>query len=101
MRAGATAMTLSQWKSPNSPRSQEAQQVRSIVKTLLVSFFNVDGIVHREFVPPGQTVNQQFYLNVLKMLRESMRRKRPENWQIEGRFFHHENVPVHTALSVQ
>jgi len=26
----------------------------------------VDGILHREFVSPGQTINQQFYMNVVK-----------------------------------
>jgi hypothetical protein len=34
---------------------------------MLISIFDVDGIVHRQFVPPpAQTVNQQFGLNVLK-----------------------------------
>jgi len=32
---------------------------------MLISFFDANGIVHEEFVPPGQTVNQQFYLEVL------------------------------------
>ena len=41
-----------QWKSPNSPRLKKAQQVCSSVKRMLISFFEVDGIVHREFVPP-------------------------------------------------
>jgi hypothetical protein len=34
-------------------------------------------------VPSGQTVNQQYYIEVLTKLRESVRRKRPElcrNW---------------------
>ena len=55
----------SQWKSPNSPRPKTAQQVRSSFKTMLISLFDVDGIVHREFVSPGHTVNQKFYFNVL------------------------------------
>jgi len=42
---------------------------------MLISFFNANGIVHKEFVPPGQTVNQQFYLQVLKRLRNSVRKK--------------------------
>ena len=29
-------------------------------------FFDVQGIVHRQFIPPGQTVNQEFYLEVLR-----------------------------------
>jgi len=41
-------------------------------------FFDVRGILHLEFVPPGQTVNQEFYLEVLRRFRENVRRKRPE-----------------------
>ena len=60
-----------QWKSPNMPRPNKAWQVSSSVKTIIISFFDVDGILHRQFVPPRQTVNQQFYLNVLKQLYET------------------------------
>jgi len=68
----------SQWKTPNSPKrkrpnrfdqmfskTKEAQQVWSNVN-MLNSFFDANGIVHKEFVPPGQTVNEQLYLKVLK-----------------------------------
>ena len=55
-----------QRKSPNSTRPKRAQQVHSSVKKNLIYFFDVEGIVHREFFPLGPTVNQQFYLNVLK-----------------------------------
>jgi hypothetical protein len=37
----------------------------------------MQGIVHKEFVPPGQTVNGKFYREVLKWLRKGIRRKRP------------------------
>ena len=36
------------------------------------------GVIHFEFVPTGQTVNQVYYLEVLKMLREKVRWKRLE-----------------------
>ena len=41
---------------------------------------DIRGIVHYEFVPTGQTVNQVYYLEVLKMLREKVRRKRPKTF---------------------
>ncbi|PNF23469.1 Mariner Mos1 transposase [Cryptotermes secundus] len=91
----------SQWKTPTSPRPKKARQVRSNVKTMLICFFDVNGIVHKEFVPPGQTVNQHFYLDVLRRLRERVRRKRSEMWRNGNWLLHHDNAPAHTALMVR
>ena len=44
------------------------------------SFFDWKGIVHHEFVPRGETFNKEFYLKVMKRLREAVRRKKPEAW---------------------
>jgi hypothetical protein len=35
--------------------------------------FDSNGLVHKEFLPPGQTVNQQFYIEVLEWLRKKNR----------------------------
>jgi len=32
---------------------------------MLINFFDANGILHKEFVPPGRTVNEQLYLKVL------------------------------------
>ena len=96
-----TKQASSQWKTPNSPKPKKARQVPSNVKIIFNSFLDANGIVHREFVPPGQTVSQQFYLQVLEILRDSLRKKRPEMWSSGDRFLHHDSATVHTALSVQ
>jgi transposase len=64
-------------------------------------FFDTDGIIHKEFVPPGQTVNAKFYCNVLRWLRKDMREKRPGKWRTNNWVLHHDNAPAHTALAVQ
>jgi hypothetical protein len=46
------------------------------------AFFDIQGIVMAEWVPSGQTVNQQYYIEVLTKLCEHVRRKRPEVWWI-------------------
>jgi len=51
---------------------------------MLVCFFDNKGLVHYEFIAQGQTVNQQFYLEVLTRLRESVRRKGPDSGLISG-----------------
>jgi len=64
-------------------------------------FFLIRGMVHYEYVPTGQTVNQVYYLEVLERLREKVRRKRPEIFANNSWILHHDNAPAHTALSVR
>jgi hypothetical protein len=52
-------------------------------------------------VPEGQTVNQVYYKEILRTLRERMRRKRPEMWKKGSWMLHHDNAPAHNALSVK
>jgi len=73
-----TKTQSSQRKSPGPPRPKNGRQVRSNIKLMLICFFDQKGIVHKEVVPPGQTVNASFYVEVLKRLWENVRRKRPD-----------------------
>ena len=82
------------------PGPKKIRQVRSNVKTMLNCFFVIQGIVHREFVPRGQTFNQEFYLGVLKQLRERVQRTRPELWWTGKWLIHHDNAPAHMALRI-
>ena len=54
------------WCSPSSPRPTKSRLQKSKVKTMLIAFFDNDGIIHKEFVPPGQTVNAVFYARMKK-----------------------------------
>ena len=56
-----------EWHTKSSPRPKKARMSRSRVKTVIVSF-DSRGIVHKEFVPSGQTVNHAFYKDVLERL---------------------------------
>ena len=54
-------------------------------------FFDSKGVVHKGFVPPGQTVNAAFYVEVLERLKKRVTRIRPEianTWVL-----HHDNAP--------
>ena len=67
-----------------------------------VFFLDIRGIVHKEFVPSGQTVNRKFYCEVfLRRLRENVRRKRPEIWKKGYWLLHHDNAPADTSLVVR
>ena len=67
---------------------------------MLICFFDQDGIVNREFVPPGMTVNADFYCDVLRRLRENVRRKTPQKWQNQNLIIHHDNAPAHRSFKV-
>jgi len=96
-----TKQQSSQWKSPESPRPKKARQSRTALKSMLIVFFDIRGIVHHEFVPQGQTVNAQFYCSVLRRLRENIRRKRPELWRAGNWLLHDDNAPSHRALATR
>jgi hypothetical protein len=62
-------------------------------------FFDSPSIVHKDFLPPGPTVNHAFQKNVLERLRKRVQRVRKD---IAGKWvLHHDNAPAHTALSVR
>jgi transposase len=63
-----------------------------------VAKFDNEGTVHKEFVPPGQTVNGKFYCNVLRRMRENIRRKHPDKWCNNSWALHHNNAPPHISL---
>ena len=98
-----------EWHTANSPRPKKARMSKSKIKSMLFGLLlcspphththtQSQGIVHKEFIPPGQTVNQTFYREVLERLRERVARVRPgiaRTWML-----HHDNAPCHTAVSI-
>ena len=64
-------------------------------------FFDFNSIVHYEFLPRGQTVNKEYYLQVQRRLREAIRKKRPDLWKNNSWLLHHDNAPAHTSLLVR
>jgi hypothetical protein len=52
-----TKQQSSQWESPNSSREKSSW---------LIIFFDIKGIVHKEFILAGQTVNSTYYCDILR-----------------------------------
>jgi len=57
-----------EWKSALSPRPKKVKMLKSKTKVMLIAVFNVHGIVHSEFLPQSQTINQHVYKNILRRL---------------------------------
>ena len=60
-------------------------------------FFDSCDIVHLEYAPEDQAINKKYYLQVLRRLREAMRRKRPDMWTAKNFQLNHDNDPAHSA----
>ena len=63
-------------------------------------FFDIEFIVHKDFVPPGQTVNGKFYCEVVKRLMVGIRRTRTDKLKKSNWFLQHDNAPAFTSFVV-
>lgn len=88
----------SEYRAKSEPKPKKSRQSRSKIKVMLTVFFDYHGVVHSEFLPPGQAVNNEYYLVVMRRMREAVCKNRPELWQNNTWVLHHDNAPSHTAL---
>ena len=90
-----------EWKSALSPRPKKVRAFKSKTKVMPIDFFDVHEIVHAEFLPKGQTINQHVYKNILQRLMHSVREKRRELRETRSWLLHHDNAPAHHALEIR
>ena len=92
-----------EWKKALSPRPKKVGVLKSKTKVMLIAFFDVHGIVHAEFLPQGQTINQHQHIhkNILQRLMRTVREKRRELWETRSRLLHHDNASNHNALGIR
>ncbi|UYV76602.1 hypothetical protein LAZ67_14001427 [Cordylochernes scorpioides] len=86
------------WNTKSFLPSKKARMSKSRIKTMIIVFFDIRGIVHCEFVPQGQTVKSAFYLDVLKRLKRRIARVRNDIKDTVK--LHHDNATSHTAFII-
>ncbi len=64
-------------------------------------FFDSRGLIHKEFVPTGQTVNANFYEDILDHLIKRINRVRLDLHVSRDWFLQHDNASAHNAASVR
>ena len=90
-----------EWVEQNSPQPKKLRFQKSRVMTMLILFFDAEGLIHREFVPEWQKVNAEFYVGVLDRLLKRIRRVITAKFQSNEWFLLHDNVPSHNAAIVK
>jgi len=63
-----------EWVGETSPRPKKLKFQRS---RILIILFDSQGVLHKEFVPEGKTVNAEFYKRVMDRLLRHIQRVRP------------------------
>jgi hypothetical protein len=86
---------------PSSPIYKEFRFPKSKNEVMLVTFFDSHGIIHKAFVPPGQTVNKEYYVEVLPRVVQRIRPVRPQLQKRRSWFLLHGNARPHTAVSIR
>ena len=66
----------------------------------MITFFDSTGMIYMHWVPTGQTINKEYYVEVLREFRKRFRRKRPALFKSGQWHFHQNNAPVRDSILV-
>ncbi|GLD62679.1 histone-lysine N-methyltransferase SETMAR-like protein [Lates japonicus] len=81
------------WKHPSSPPPK-----KSMVVSSASVFWDAKGIhVFIDYLQKGQTINGEYYANLLRQLRKAIKSKRPGKLT-KGVLFHQDNAAAHKSV---
>lgn len=60
-------------------------------------FWDTRGIILIDYLQKGQTINGEYYANLLQCLSDEVKRKRPHLAK-KKILFHHDNAPAHSSV---
>ena len=81
-------------------QTQEGQTEKIHPQTFDDPFFDSPGMIYMLWVPTGQTVNKEYYVEVLREFRKRFRQKRPAPFKSGPWHFRQDNAPVHNSILV-
>lgn len=84
------------WKRPGSPVPQRPRIANSTGKIMMSVFWDSQGVLLLDFLPSGQTINGEYYADLIFKLREAIKRKR-RGKLTAGPLLLHDNAPSHKS----
>ena len=81
-------------------QTQEGKKEQIHTQTFDDPIFNCTGIIYMHWVPTGQTVNKEYYVEVLREFRKIFLGKRPALFKLGQWHFHQDHAPVHNSILV-
>ena len=89
-----------QWTSKGACGPLKARAAKSAGKVMATIFWDARGTILVDYLPRNQTMNGQYYAELLTRLRIAIREKRRGNLA-RGPLLLHDNAPVHTSQVAQ
>ena len=66
----------------------------------MIPFFDSTGMIYMHWVSTGQTVNKEYYVEVLREFRKRFRQKRLALFKLGQWHFHRNNAPLHNSILI-
>ena len=86
------------WSMSGEAVQTVAKPVLTPRKVMLSVWWDWKGIVHRELLESGHTINSTLYCQQLMRLKQAIKKKQPELINKKGVVFHHDNARPHISL---
>ncbi|UYV80508.1 hypothetical protein LAZ67_19000385 [Cordylochernes scorpioides] len=86
-----------QWRHSGSPPPKKAKTVPSAGKVMVSVFWDSEGVILLDFLNKGQTITGNYYANLVKQLREDIKKKR--RGKLPRKIvYHQDKAPNHRSL---
>jgi len=72
-----------QWTSPGEPAPKKAKTVKSAGKVMATVFWDARGIIHIEYLPLKQMINDDYYAALLDRFNNILKKKRSQTIHLE------------------
>ncbi|KAG6798618.1 teneurin-m isoform X2 [Apis mellifera caucasica] len=86
------------WSRPREPARTTSKAGIRRKKVLLSVWWDYEGIVYFELLPPNRTINSVVYIEQLTKLNNAVEEKRPELTNRKGVVFHRDDARPHASL---
>jgi len=89
-----------EWRNSGSPLPRKFRVQKSTGKVLTLIFWDQDSILLIDYLPKGQTINEEYYSSLMVQLKDILKEKCSRK-VTKGILFLHDNALAHQALTTQ
>ena len=87
-----------EWTSPGESAPKKTKTVKLAGKVMTTVFWDARGIIHIDYLPLKQTINDDYYAALLDHFNNILKKKRPHLTK-KTVLFHQDNAQDHTCLA--